>query len=156
MTDSAWNVALIGFFRTAAMPVLGIMGGAIADRYDRRHLLIAVQGLNLSVTVLVALMMATNLLPVWMIYAAAVVMGIGVSGFATNQSTIILANVPEDMRGRAMGVLTAAIGTMPFGALLIGALASATSAPLAVIIIAGLCTTLVALITLFSPRLRAH
>ncbi len=82
--------------------------------------------------------------------------GIGVSGFATNQSTIILANVPEDVRGRAMGVLTAAIGTMPFGALLIGALASATSAPLAIIIMAGLCTTLVALITLLSPRLRAH
>ena len=81
LTDSAWNVALIGFFRTAAMPVLGILGGAIADRYDRRRLLIAVQGLNLTVTVLVALMMATSLLTVWMIYAAAVVMGIGVSGF---------------------------------------------------------------------------
>ena len=359
LTDSAWNVALIGFFRTAAMPVLGILGGAIADRYDRRRLLVAVQCLNLTVTVLVALMMARNQLTVWMIYAAAVVMGvgwsvdwparrsllpdlvglrllhravvldtgvlflmkivgpilggalfvplgpfgayvilagmyllsiallagirvrtatvkhslkdvwrnllsgfryvagsdlivgvlgitfvmnllvfpyiqmtpvvardflgvgperlglllaadgigtligaglqakfgdrragwvyiggslgvgvflilfalsqwywvsfvlllcagIGVSGFATNQSTIILANVPEDMRGRAMGVLTAAIGTMPLGALLIGALASATSAPLAIIIMAGLCTGLVALITLLSPRLRAH
>ena len=92
----------------------------------------------------------------WISFLLLILAGIGVSGFATNQSTIILATVPSEMRGRAMGVLAAAIGTMPVGALMIGALANATSAPIAIIIMASLSSSLVALIALLSPKLRAH
>jgi hypothetical protein len=41
------------------------------------------------------------------------------------QSTIILLAAREDMRGRALGVLSLAIGTGPFGSLFMGATASA-------------------------------
>lgn len=92
----------------------------------------------------------------WVSFACLVLAGIGVSGFATNQTTIILAAVPEEMRGRAMGVVTAAIGSMPLGVLAIGALADATTAPLAIAVLAGLCALAVGIITLRSPALRAH
>ena len=52
-------------------------------------------------------------------------LGLGTAGFGAMQSTIILLAAREDMRGRALGVLSLAIGTGPFGSLLMGATASA-------------------------------
>jgi MFS family permease len=53
------------------------------------------------------------------------VLGLGTAGFGAMQSTIIMLAAREDMRGRALGVLSLAIGTGPFGSLLMGAAASA-------------------------------
>ena len=51
------------------------------------------------------------------------VLGIGHSGFSTMQSTsVMLVSLPE-MRGKALGVVNLAIGSQPFGALLIGLVA---------------------------------
>jgi predicted MFS family arabinose efflux permease len=65
------------------------------------------------------------------------------SGFSAYQSTILLRNSSDEMRGRTMGVLTLAIGVGPFGSLEIGALAQAFGAPGAILLNAGLCTVLV-------------
>jgi MFS family permease len=81
--------------------------------------------------------------------------GLGQAAFASLQSTIVLSNATDDLRGRAMGALTLAIGTTPFGSLEIGALAVAIGAPLAVALNAGLCALLVALVALRLPRFRA-
>jgi predicted MFS family arabinose efflux permease len=54
-----------------------------------------------------------------------VLLGLGTAGFGAMQSTIIMLAAREDMRGRALGVLSLAIGTGPFGSLLMGATASA-------------------------------
>ncbi|HEY5869197.1 MAG TPA: MFS transporter, partial [Candidatus Tectomicrobia bacterium] len=52
-------------------------------------------------------------------------LGLGTAGFGAMQSTIIMLAAGEDMRGRALGVLSLAIGTGPFGSLCMGAAASA-------------------------------
>jgi MFS family permease len=57
--------------------------------------------------------------------------GIGESGFGTMQSTIILLAAPERVRGRAMGILSACIGTQPLGTLWLGYAAGQFGAPLA-------------------------
>jgi MFS family permease len=53
------------------------------------------------------------------------ILGLGTAGFGAMQSTIIMLTAREEMRGRALGVLSLAIGTGPFGSLLMGATASA-------------------------------
>jgi MFS family permease len=53
------------------------------------------------------------------------------SGFGTMQSAIVLLAAPERAHGRVMGILSACIGTQPFGSLWIGFLASGIGAPLA-------------------------
>jgi hypothetical protein len=58
-------------------------------------------------------------------------MGVVESGFGTMQSAIILLAAPERARGRAMGILSACIGTQPLGSLWIGFLTSRAGAPLA-------------------------
>lgn len=62
--------------------------------------------------------------------------GLGVAGFATMQTTLILSNASPEMRTRAMGALAVAIGFGPVGMFHVGLLASWLGAPLAVLIIA--------------------
>jgi len=81
--------------------------------------------------------------------------GLGSSTFAAFQSTIILGAASEQLRGRAMGVLTLAIGTAPIGLLEMGALTSLFGAPLAVAANSALCAVLVLWTAVRLPRFRA-
>ena len=47
MTNSAWHVAIIGAIRWLPLLLFGLLGGAFADRVDRRRLLIGAQTLGL-------------------------------------------------------------------------------------------------------------
>lgn len=88
--------------------------------------------------------------------AALIVGGIGHSGFSTFQTTIILSSVAESLRGRAMGVLTLAIGSAPLGMLFMGAVAAALSAPAAVAISATLGGLLIGGSVAAAPGLLAY
>ena len=70
------------------------------------------------------------------------------SGFATMQSVIVITSTPAEIRGRVLGVLASSVGTGPFGALLVGVLATWWGANNAVtaIAVAGLTFTLMALV----------
>jgi predicted MFS family arabinose efflux permease len=56
---------------------------------------------------------------------AMIVVGIGLAGFSTMQSVLSMAASAPRMRGRAMGMLSMAIGALPFGTLALGGLAQA-------------------------------
>lgn len=57
--------------------------------------------------------------------------GLAEAGFGTMQSALVLLAAPDHARGRAMGILSACIGTQPLGVLWIGFLASRIGVPLA-------------------------
>jgi MFS family permease len=110
---------------------LGSMAGAflIAALAPRRRGLIYVGGSALALTALVAFAALT-----W--YPAAlvalVVAGIGTSGFGTMQSALVMHAAGPAMRGRALGMLSMAIGSLPFAMALLGVAAQGVSAPVAV------------------------
>lgn len=83
------------------------------------------------------------------------VAGLGQSAFASLQSTIVLGSASDQLRGRAMGALTLAIGSAPIGTLEIGALTVVLGAPLAVALNASLCGALVAGLAARLPRFRS-
>jgi len=60
--------------------------------------------------------------------------GLGGSGFAITQSTLIFNAVPPAMRGRMFGLLSVSIGTGPIGFLQIGLLADAIGAERAILV----------------------
>jgi MFS family permease len=65
-------------------------------------------------------------------WAALAVAGLGQAGFASLQGALILLAAQADMRGRAMGVLSMAIGVLPFGMVLLGLTAQVTDPTVAV------------------------
>ena len=82
------------------------------------------------------------------------ILGLGTAGFGTMQGTIVMLMAREDMRGRALGIMTLAIGAGPLGALLVGAVADATSTSFAIAVNAVIGLVAVGLIGLLMPSLR--
>ncbi|MBT3274422.1 MAG: hypothetical protein HN368_14790 [Spirochaetales bacterium] len=62
LTDSAWHVALVGFFRMAPLLVLGLVSGTIADRFGRRRIILFSQTVNLIVPVFLIILFFTDLM----------------------------------------------------------------------------------------------
>ncbi len=81
-------------------------------------------------------------------------LGLGTAGFGTMQSTIVVISASEEMRGRALGVISLAIGAGPVGALLIGALAETTSPPMAIAVFAVLGLLTVGAVGMLMPEIR--
>ena len=88
---------------------------------------------------------------IYLSLALLLVAGLGHTGFSTMQSSIILLEASDEMRGRAMGALVLAIGTGPLGRLQIGAMAALWGAPLAVGSMAGFAGLAILAILLLVP-----
>lgn len=115
--------------------VLGSL--VLASRETQRRGLIYVGGSCLSMVFLVGLALAPWY---WVALLALIVAGGGMAGFATMQSALVMVAAGEEMRGRAMGVLSMAIGALPIGMVMLGGVAEAIgpSAGVAVSTLVGL------------------
>jgi hypothetical protein len=149
-------VGPIGLGLLAAADGLGSLVGTVlltgAGRIGRPGVLFVLGSAGMAVCLL--------LFAVSPIYALAlgllVVGGFAHSGFSTFQSTIILGAAGDALRGRAMGVLTLAIGSAPIGMLIMGVVAGTFGAPLAVAASAATGAAAIGLTTWRTPGLLAH
>jgi MFS family permease len=76
LTNSPWQVALLGVFRTAAMPALALVAGVIADRVDRLRLILWAQVVNTAVPAATALLLVTGHLAPWHLFAGSLLFGL--------------------------------------------------------------------------------
>jgi MFS family permease len=92
---SATTLGLIGFLNTIPNLVFALPAGALADRYDRRKLLLIFQSLNMALAAALAVTWATETLTVELLGVLAVVGGIlGTLSFAPFQA-MLAAMVPR-------------------------------------------------------------
>ncbi len=77
MTDSPFLVALVGFFGFLPTLLLGVVGGLLADRVDRRRLLIITHVVNLVATLAMTVILNTDLVRFWQAYVVIFVSGAG-------------------------------------------------------------------------------
>lgn len=78
--------------------------------------------------------------------------GLGIAGFSSMQSTILLSVAPPEVRGRVMGLLAVSVGTMPIGIMYAGFLADWLGAPTGLALVAGQGLLLWALAALYWRR----
>ena len=90
----------------------------------------------------------------WAAMPVLVVIGFGVAGFATMQTTLSVVQASPAMRGRAMGAVALGIGMMPLGMALLGALSEALGAPMALGMTASTGFLLILAVAVFQPALR--
>jgi MFS family permease len=76
LTNSPWDVALLGFCRSAALPLIGPFAGVIADRVDRLTLVRAAQALNVAVTLALTALIFAGLIAPWQLFAGALALGL--------------------------------------------------------------------------------
>jgi MFS family permease len=75
LTDSPFLVALVGFFSSAPMFLLGLVGGVLADRVHRQRLLSLTQGTNVTSSFMLTLLLSTGAVQVWHAYIAILITG---------------------------------------------------------------------------------
>ena len=104
MTDSAWLVALLGFFRFIPSLFIGGISAAITDRFMRRSIILAVQLLNAVFTSLISLLFLLDLLQYWHLAAVSLAIGCGWSLDWTSRRALIPDLVGKDKVVDAMVV----------------------------------------------------
>ena len=130
--------------------VLGCMGFASARKFRRLGLIFLLGTTAVSCAIFAFSMSTVYLLSCTLLFIA----GLGLSGFATMQTTITTTVAQADMRGRAMGVLVLAVGAMPVGIAYVGFLASHIGAPMAVGVNSLACVFFLLAVLAFQPGLR--
>jgi len=75
LTDSPFLVALVGFFSSVPMFLLGLVGGVLADRVHRQRLLSLTQGTNVTSSCMLTLLLSTGAFQVWHAYMAILITG---------------------------------------------------------------------------------
>lgn len=103
---------------------------------------------------LVAILLFSQSEVYWLTLIIMFIGGIGMSGFATMQSAIMIYTSSPEMRGRALGSIAVFIGLGPFGQLGIGALASVLDPATAVLIVSGIGIALMAVAFILIPAMR--
>ncbi len=76
LSHSAWLLGLVGFCQMAPVLFLGLLGGILADRFDRHRMVIATQSAALVQSVLLAALTLTGAITVWQIMALALLLGV--------------------------------------------------------------------------------
>ncbi len=77
LTGSVWSLTLVSFFRALPMLTFGVLFGAIADRFDRRKLLISVTVLQATVYTVLGMLVVTHRIEIWHVFLGAFLSGVG-------------------------------------------------------------------------------
>ena len=107
LTGSAFQVALVGFFGMAPMLFLGILGGTLADRFDRRRLLLGVQFANFAGAGVTTALLLAGMLEVWHAFVLVSISGVGWALDSPSRRSIIL-----NLVGRAAVTNAVALDSM--------------------------------------------
>jgi len=75
LSGSTWLLGALGFVQMGPVLALGLFGGLVADRFDRRRLVIATQALLALQAVLLAAVTLSGAVQVWMVLVLAAFLG---------------------------------------------------------------------------------
>ncbi|MDQ3342886.1 MAG: MFS transporter [Actinomycetota bacterium] len=76
LTDSGVALGIATALQFLPTLLLGMWGGLLADRYDKRHLIIATQVAQAVLAGVLGLLAVTGLVELWMVYVLALLLGI--------------------------------------------------------------------------------
>lgn len=79
LTESATAIGLVNLFRALPLITLGLFGGVVADRFDKRKVLIIIQVWSLGIYIAMAILLLTGSIKLWHIYLTAFLLGIGMA-----------------------------------------------------------------------------
>ena len=121
----------------ASMEGVGAIAGVVTVHFLGKPAHYATLYIGSVILYLVALALFAVLPSAPLAGLALLATGLGGSGFAVTQSTLVFQSVEPQMRARMLGLLSVAIGTGPLGFLQVGLLADAIGAQSAIIAVSA-------------------
>jgi MFS family permease len=95
LIDSVGQLGLVVFFQGVPMAVASFFGGVLADRYDRRKLLMAAQAVTMTNLLVLAALTISDVVALWHIYLSAVGLGLMQSVTMPARSALVRSLVGE-------------------------------------------------------------
>lgn len=105
-THSPAKAGAVGFARIAPFPVFALLAGAVADRQNRKWLMIAADAVRLVAIATLAVTILVAHAPFWEILLIAAVEGIGFVVFSAGQSGALRSVVPSTQMPAASATVT--------------------------------------------------
>ena len=128
ITGSATQLGIVSAFQFLPVLLLGPFGGVIADRFDKRKVLLFTQSVAGILALILGILVVTNSVQIWMIYVLALCLGLVNTINAPSQQTFVpemvgRENLSNAVRlfsvlvnvGRAVGPAIAGIVIASFG-----------------------------------------
>jgi len=115
LTGSAVQVGGIVSARMVPQLTLGLLAGAMADRYNKRRILIVTQTITMIMHLVLGLLFISGRIEVWHIYATAVVSGSSNAFTQPARQSIVPRLVPRKDLLNALALNTAAMNVMRIG-----------------------------------------
>ena len=109
LTQSIAQMALVQAVRALPLLVVGLAAGILADRLDRRRLLLASQGLNIIAHVGIAVLLLFGLVEMWQVYVTAAFVGFGMAINAPARQALLPSLVPSSELQAAVVLNTATL-----------------------------------------------
>jgi MFS family permease len=106
VTGSATKAGAVWFARTLPLALLALPGGVAADRWNRKRLMIAADGVRVVAIGCLAAAILLGRIGFWAIVLVAVVEGIGTALFSAAQAGALRAVVPGRQLPAAVGAQT--------------------------------------------------
>jgi len=126
LTDSAFILGLLSFFRSLPMLLLAPFGGVLADRFERRRLLLTAQAVMWATTLAIGLLVAFRWIHIGHLLVAALAMGGVFSINMPARNALVSDLVPRSVLGNAVGLNSATMNaSRVMGPSLAGALIGA-------------------------------
>lgn len=121
LTGSSLAVATVNVARAVPMLAFGLFGGVVADRFDRRRVLMAIQAWSLVLQAAMAVVVLTGVVQMWHIYTLAFLLGIGMAMNQPVRTSLIPELVGKRHMLNALSLNSIAInGTRFIGPALVG------------------------------------
>ena len=147
--------ALVNFFHFAYFPIVPVIAQGVGASPFTTGLLAAATGAGMAIgaTVVLRFELRRGLAYVtgaigafvflvgfgafdsyWLVFASLLLASSFVGLFGATQATLVMTSVDATMRGRAMGLLSMAIGVLPLGMIVLGEVSEVLGAPTALVI----------------------
>ena len=107
LTNSAYWLGVVSFAAAAPMLVFGLIGGVVADYFDRRRLLMITQVVSMLSAFTLSFLVFTHRVAVWHVIACAFVTGTASAIGAPSQQAILPMLVPREDITNAVGLNSA-------------------------------------------------
>lgn len=112
LTGSPLQVGLVVAVRMAPQLLFGLLAGVVADRYDKRRILLISQPVTLVMNLLLAVLLLTGTIAVWHVFVTAFVTGGSMAFNQPTRQSLIPRIVPMEIMLNAVSLNTAAMNLM--------------------------------------------
>ncbi len=149
--DNPVMLSLVIATRLAPILVFGLLAGAIADRYDKKKILLSTQWVSTGCHAFIGIMCVTGLVDVWHVFLTAAVAGTAMAFNQPVRQSLIPMTVPKEDLLNAVALNSTALSFMRIGG---GSLAGVLLIPFSVGTVYLLTAAIYVLVTITTAMMR--